>query len=104
MSECTCGMIGEGQCSVHRAKRQDTEIDRLTAELAICRDAVKKHQQDLFDENEKVVKLRAELEANAKMLEKVRDWHDLYRPRLHHVANRQLDAILTDESEAKDDT
>ena len=49
------------------------EIDRLTAELAICRDAIKKHQLVLFDENEKVVKLRAELTANAAMLARQTD-------------------------------
>ena len=51
----------------------EEEIDSLTAELAICRDAVKKHQQDLFDENEKVVKLRGELAANAAMLARQTD-------------------------------
>ena len=51
----------------------EEEIDRLTAELAICRDAVKKHKLVLFDENEKVVKLRSELAANAAMLARQTD-------------------------------
>ena len=106
------------------------EIDRLTAELATCRDAVKKHQQDLYDENEKIVELRAELETNAKMLarqtrltqetetqlaetnthfraaedklEKVREWKDqhCHNPTINDMTN--LEAILTDESEASD--
>ena len=48
-------------------------ISSLTAELATCRDAVKKHQQDLYDENEKIVELRGELETNAKMLARQTD-------------------------------
>ena len=58
---------------LNRIRTRDAEINRLTAELAICRDAVKKHQQDLFDENARVVELRAELAANAKMLAKQTD-------------------------------
>ena len=58
----------------HRySKQYENEIDRLTAELATCRDAVNKHQQDLYDENEKIVELRAELETNAKVLARQTD-------------------------------
>ena len=54
----------------------EEEIDRLVAELAICRDAVRKHQQDLFDENARVVELRDEL-AEAKMkLAQLIEWKD----------------------------
>jgi len=48
-------------------KGAEEMIDRLTAELATCRDAVRKHQLVLFDENAKVVKLRGELERLKKV-------------------------------------
>ena len=53
-------------------KGAEEMIDRLTAELATCRDAVRKHQLVLFDENAKVVKLRGELAEAKKEVERLK--------------------------------